>query len=189
MKHTTSTQSDFDLLVLLQKKDVSAMETLYAKYWEKLYLSAYKVLKNKIACEDIVQEIFIDLWQKPPQNPIHNLSAYLYQATKYKVFMVLRKNKISNEHLEIIKRLQQEQSSYDSRAAMELKDEIIQTLDQLPNKCREVFYMSRFQHIPNQEIADQMGISKRTVETHISHAIKYLRGVKELFILLLSSMF
>src|SRR5690554_5126548 len=67
----------------------------------------------------------------------------------------------------------------------EMSDQINRHLKNLPPKCREVFYKSRFENLKNDEIADQLNISKRTVETHISHALRYLKGVKELLIFLI----
>lgn len=180
-----NTTSDQTLLSLLKTQKEEALYLLYEKYWDDLYLQAFKVLKDTKSCEDIVQEVFIDVWKKSDQLTIQHLKAYLYQATRFKVLMVLRKGKISSEHLEVFQRIQARTDVNTVLEVQELKEQILVHLNHLPQKCREVFYKSRFEHITNQEIADQMGISKRTVETHISHAIKYLRGVKEILMLVL----
>ncbi|WP_236977144.1 RNA polymerase sigma factor [Membranihabitans maritimus] len=177
--------SDEVLLQKLRKNNQLALQELYARYWDQLYINAYKILKSKSASEDVVQEIFIDLWEKRKFNSIGNLPAYLYQATKYKTLMALRRNNIQQKHLDILENIKQEQFADSIIELKELREEVVNYLDNLPERCREVFYKSRFEHNSNQEIAEQLGISKRTVETHISNALKYLRGVKELLVMII----
>lgn len=182
---TSQNLSEDQLLKLLSKQRESALKELYNRYWEPLYFHAWKVLGDKNASEDVVQEVFIDLWEKGKFGKIENLSAYLYQAVKYKTLMALRKNRITEKHLEVIKQISPVQTFDRTLHMKELHDEITHHLEQLPPRCREVFYKSRFEHLRNEEIAEQLNISKRTVETHISHALRYLRSVKELMIMII----
>lgn len=184
--HTVSSLPDERLLILLSGKSESAFRELYQRYWVQLYTSARRVLRDEKSAEDIVQEVFIDLWKKDSYDHIENLPAYLHQAVRYKTLMALRKNKISNYHLEIYRETVPENVSNQELRFSELQEEIVYHLEQLPPRCREIFYKSRFEHMKNQEIAEQLNISKRTVETHINHALRYLKGVKELLFFLLS---
>ncbi|HLT93315.1 MAG TPA: RNA polymerase sigma-70 factor [Membranihabitans sp.] len=160
-------------------------KALYSRYWETLYLQAYRVLGDDKACEDIVQEVFIDIWEKQKLDKIENLSAYLFQSVKFKTLMALRQNKIRDRHLTIIRELSPQYTLNHNLESVVLSEHIDLHLKNLPPKCREVFYKSRFENLKNEEIADQLNISKRTVETHISYALRYLRGVKELLIFLI----
>lgn len=167
------------------RKKEFVLKELYARYWESLYLQAYRVLADDKACEDIVQEVFIDLWEKRKFDQIEDLTAYLYQCVKYKTLMALRQNKIRDRHLTIVRELIPSYTFDVQLETKEMSDQINRHLKNLPPKCREVFYKSRFENLKNDEIADQLNISKRTVETHISHALRYLKGVKELLIFLI----
>ncbi len=177
--------SEEQLLKLLSRQRESALKELYNRYWETLYINAWKVLGDEKACEDVVQEVFIDLWEKGKFSQIENLSAYLYKAVKYKTLMTLRKNRITEKHLAVLKEISPVQTIDRDLQVRELREEITYHLAQLPPRCREVFYKSRFEHLRNEEIAEQLNISKRTVETHISHALRYLRGVKELLMIII----
>lgn len=178
--------TDSQLLELLSKRNKYAFKELYSRYWDRLYLQARNILMDKNACEDVVQEVFIDLWEKKSYDQIRNFSAWIYQAVRYKTLMVLRKNNISDRHLEIFKSLTiHYQKPIQEFRLKELEKEIVSQMANLPPRCREVFYKSRFENLENQEIADQLNISKRTVETHISHALRYLKGVREFLVFVL----
>ena len=83
------------LLSSLSSGNEEALTAIYQKYWNRLFLSAYNVLKDKEACEDIVQEIFVQLWQKKEQLVIKtSLEAYLVSATRYQVFHLIKKKKL-----------------------------------------------------------------------------------------------
>lgn len=178
--------SDRQLLILLSQRREEALKELYTRYWNRLYIQARKVLDDRNACEDVVQEVFIDLWEKKSYDQIQKFSAWLHQAVRYKTLMTLRKNHINDRHLEIFQTLVPvQQTPVQEFRLRELKEEIINHMAHLPPRCREIFYKSRFENLGNQEIADQLNISKRTVETHISHALRYLKGIKEFLILIL----
>src|SRR5690606_17068747 len=100
--------SDEQLLGMLSGRKESALKELYSRYWELLYLQAYRVLGEENASEDVVQEVFIDLWEKRKFDRIEDLSAYLHQSVKYKTLMALRQNRIRARHLKIIRDLNPE---------------------------------------------------------------------------------
>lgn len=181
----TQNLSEQQLLKNLSRRKESSLKELYNRYWETLYLQAWRILQDEKASEDVVQEVFIDLWEKRKFNDIQNLSGYLYQAVKNRTLMALRKNRITEEHLNAFKKIRPVQTVDHTLQIKELRREITHHLEHLPPRCREVFYKSRFEHLKNDEIAEQLNISKRTVETHISHALRYLRGVKELLMMMI----
>ena len=188
-KHNTFSLQDQRLLRSLAGRDEKALRELYDRYWEPLYLQTFRILGNNKSSEDVVQEVFIDLWEKRKFNHIEDLCAYLFQSVKYKTLMALRHNKIQDRHLEVFRQISPTDIEDHVLQVRELREEIHHHLNKLPPRCREVFYKSRFEHLANEEIAEQLNISKRTVETHISHALRYLRGVKELlgFLLVLGA--
>lgn len=108
------------------------------------------------------------------------MEAYLYQAVKFKVLKELRKDRVRQEHESIVKAIKNEADNLQNYDSAELKEEILQQMENLPERCRNIFYKSRFENTPNREIAREMGISVRTVVTHISHALKLLRKVRRM---------
>lgn len=165
---------DQKLIKQISEGNELAFAHFYDKYWEDLFKSAFKVLKEEDACKDIVQEVFLAIWEKPNFGHVQNIEAYLHQTTKFKVLMALRKDKISSKHLETM----QELAANTTEELLEMSelDEIIgQSIKSLPERCRMVFKLSREEHLSNKEIAKRLGISIRTVETHISNALKHIR--------------
>ncbi|MEM1321513.1 MAG: RNA polymerase sigma-70 factor [Bacteroidota bacterium] len=159
----------------LDKQSEEAFRLIYDRYWSKLYQYALNVLADPSVCEDIVQEVFVSLWQKSDRSEIDHLSSYLYQATKFQVFKHLRNGKISQRHLERITVLQTHNDTEEQLVAKELESEMIKLINRLPERCRQIFLLSRFEHRSNQEIALQLGLSVQTVKNQISKALIYLR--------------
>lgn len=178
-------RTDKKLLSAIGRRDERAFKELYDRYWEPLYVHAHKVLGEGKASEDVVQEVFVDLWLKGSYNHIDNFQSYIFKSVKYKTLMALRKNRIEHHHLEEFKSIRPSHSVNHEIKSNEFREQLIHHLNKLPPRCREVFYKSRFEHFNNQEIADQLNISKRTVETHISHALRHLKRVKELLMIII----
>lgn len=166
--------ADYDLLERMRVGDVLAFELIYRKYASGLFQSAFNILKDTAICEDIIQELFITLWTKRESLAVNNLKSYLYRATRNNVLMYIRSNRvlIDIEELEV---LCSQASSSDRLHANELKYSLNQSLEQLPEKCRKIFQMSRFQELSHKEIAKELNISVKTVENQIGIALKRLK--------------
>ncbi|GAB3649760.1 RNA polymerase sigma-70 factor [Echinicola sediminis] len=177
MDRLINSPSDTQLLLRLKQEDHAAFQLIFDKYWKRLYRYAYSIYRDEAICEDCVQEIFISLWEKSKETDILHLENYLFKALKYKLSGQIKKLKFDNTHKDALKLLS-ESVSADEQSPLEYK-ELEQTLSshiaQLPGKCHEVFVLSRINHKSNSEIAQELNISKRTVETHISNALKLLR--------------
>ena len=177
--------ADEELVTLVQKGDTYAFEELFNRYWEKLFISADKFLRDEEASKDMIQDIFIDLWERRTNLLISNLNAYLIQSVKYKIASYFRKEKYLEGHQTVIDSLKTSNSTEEWLKEKELNQAISDELKNIPDRCREIFYFSRFQHLSNKEIADRFGISVRTVETQISKALKHLRANLEISTLIL----
>ncbi|MEO6731955.1 MAG: RNA polymerase sigma-70 factor [Ferruginibacter sp.] len=178
------------LLSSLSSGNEEALTFIYRKFWDRLFLSAYNVLKDKEACEDIVQEIFIQLWQKKEQLVIRtSLEAYLVSATRYQVFHLIRKG---SKRMELFENLE-ERFSADSADALlcvkETQKTIDVAVDNLPEKCKNIYKLSRENHLSYKQIAEQLQISTKTVENQLTIALKRLRNALGSFILLLLCFF
>ena len=175
---------DSDLLVRLKQDDVLAFELIYRRYASNLYQAAFNILKEPEVCEDIIQELFTDLWSKRDSLTILNLKPYLYRATRNNVLMVIRSNRIQVD----IGELEKLTSTYTSDEALmenQLQTTLDESLEQLPEKCRVIFHMSRFEHLSHKEIATQLNISVKTVENQIGIALKRLKVLLSDFIYLI----
>jgi RNA polymerase sigma-70 factor (family 1) len=164
------------LLFSLSKGNEEALKLLYQKYWQRLFMSAYNVLKDKEACEDIIQEIFIRLWQRRESlNISTSLSAYLFTATRYMVFHHLKKSTARSELFEDLEERFVTEAPNIPLYTKDLQERIHAEVENLPEKCRQIYKLSREQNLSYKAIADHLRISPKTVENQLSIALKKLR--------------
>ncbi|MCL7989170.1 RNA polymerase sigma-70 factor [Sphingobacterium sp. lm-10] len=164
-----------ELLSAFRNGDESAFAMLYDQYWEHLYLHAFRILKDRHATEDVIQDVFISLWKKHKTLKIRNLNNYLYQATRYQVFRYLRRKGYTEPltaELEFCLTTDDLQSAIQEN---ELRTWIDREVDKLPPKCREIFLLSRHQLLNNREISSRLAISVKTVENQMTIALRRLR--------------
>ncbi len=159
----------------IRSGDETAFNRIYKLHWLRLFRLACRIVEDESVAEDIVQDIFVSFWEKGCHLEINNIEAYLYQSVKFKCFMHLRSGSISRRHLEHFSRLAAEAKNTEEYALTELEDMLQQGIDSLPERCREVFYLSRVQALPNKKIAEKLHISPKTVENQITKALKQLR--------------
>lgn len=170
--------TDMDLVKRLQDNEEEALTIIYNKYWEVMYLAAYNLVKDRSVCEDIVQEVFISLWQRREKIQIKvSLKSYLYTSTVYKVYDHFNKNKkmIKDELFDGFENKIENSNPETKLMHQELISYLDTIVDSLPDKCKEVYKLSRENMLSNKEIAEQLNISQRTVEGHISKALKILK--------------
>jgi RNA polymerase sigma-70 factor (family 1) len=166
--------SDSQLIDRLRSGDQNAFTVIYDRHWESLYRTALRILEDHEQAKDVVQEAFISLFEKANTNSIRNLQAYLYQVVKYQCFMQLRSGKISEKHLSQINTIIASNELEEELHAKELQVVLDESIAALPEKCREVFYLSRVESLPNKKIAEKLNISHKTVENQITKALKIL---------------
>lgn len=167
---------DLELLNRLHQNDTQAFEKIYKKYWQNLYLTAFSILKDKQAAEDIIQDLFVQLWNKRASISITvSLNAYLTASIKHEVFRVIRKRIVEMDANELV----QSDKSYNAQEWIEYKEFLAHTqllISKLSVKCQEVFILSREDQYSHKEIAEQLKISSKTVENHIGKALGILKG-------------
>lgn len=166
---------DKELIELLRDGDIKAFEEIYNRYWLSLFNKAFQIIKDQSVAKDITQDIFVSLWTNRKKADILNLSAYLYRSIRLKVFQTLRNNNISKKHLEKIGAIAFVHNTEEQLKLNEIQSQLDLHLSNLPNKCQEIFRLSRIEHLSNREIAKKLDISLKTVEGHITYALKYLR--------------
>ncbi|RIH63577.1 RNA polymerase sigma-70 factor [Mariniphaga sediminis] len=167
-----------DLILRLKNGDQTAFELLFHFYYPGLVMYASQFTANLSDAEEIVQDFFVRFWEKHNQVlPCDSLKNYFFSSVKYGSLDFLKHQEIERKYVDEIVELSKHHLAYDTDlyVVSELQERLKQGIDLLPEKCREVFMMSRIQGLKNEEIAAELNISKRTVETQISKALKVLR--------------
>ncbi|PIB35130.1 hypothetical protein BFP72_06835 [Reichenbachiella sp. 5M10] len=155
--------------------DERSFERVFKALYQPLIRFAYQYLSDEDLAEEIVQETFTSLWQKAKDIEIKtSIKSYLYGAVRNACLNNLKHQKVVRAHEETVKH-QSDAMEEDFLELDELQDKIDRALDQLPEKCREIFEMSRFEEMKYKEIAEQLQISIKTVETQMSRALKVMR--------------
>ncbi len=162
----------------MQKGDRAAFVQLYKKYWRRLFDSAYKRLLTREECEDIVQEIFIDLWAKRDKILITaSIEAYLFGALRYQIYNRIRSRKVQESYLNSLTHTPQYQQNpiEDWFYYEELSMVLEKSIENMPEKFRRAYWLSRKENLSYKEIASQLSLPIDTVEKHIGKALKILR--------------
>lgn len=168
--------TDTNLLELLAQHDRLAFDTLYDRYWELLYHAAYKRLKDKEQCRDIIQDVFVDLWCRRGQVKISNLKAYLLTAVRFQVYKVIAKEKAGPAFFELYETIAS--SSFGAEGNImekELLHYVKAWIDVLPEKKRRIFLLHTEEDLSTKEIADELSISQKTVQNQLGTTIQRLR--------------
>lgn len=169
-------KQDEELICLLNTGDERAFTEIYNRYWDKLYYVAHKLLKDTDAAEEIVQETFLVLWKKRDSIHIQSLNHYLAAMTRYAVYRHLAKekkfSKQNNSDL-ILNTEPATEIDVDNRILLKIINKLS---DKLPEKCRLVFQYNKIQDQSLQEVADQLNISQKTAEAHLTKALRVIRA-------------
>lgn len=169
---------ELNTLKRIKQGDVKEFEKLFRKYYPVLCMFARKYVNDMDSAEEIVQDLFYKLWKDRESIDIKtSLKAYLYQSVKNKALKVIGHNAVKLKHTAYVKQdLERESvSNSNSIEATELSEAITRTLNQLPERCREIFILSRFDGLKYQEIAEKLSISIKTVEANMGKALQLFR--------------
>ncbi|MEO6282043.1 MAG: sigma-70 family RNA polymerase sigma factor [Dyadobacter sp.] len=171
-----STLPDEMLGRLLFTGDEKAYEAIYQRYWRQLFSIATWKTNSQVVAEEMVQELFMKLWENRQKTLIENPEAYLKTALRYSVVGFIRA-KLLNTQTELGEASEQ---AADLRADTEvgleeLSAALQNALSLLPEKTRLVFQMSRFEQRSTSEIAQHLGLTDRAVEYHITQSLRLLR--------------
>lgn len=168
----------------LSNGDEAAYQELFRQFYEPLCFFANKYLQDLAAAEDLVQELMSYLYENRDRIVIStSLKSFLYRSVTNRSLNQIKHEQVKAENHKDILRRADEGSFEDFMEISELQARINQLIAELPPQCERVFRMSRFEHLSNQEIADELGISKRTVETQISKALGVLRNSLKIIII------
>ena len=158
--------------------DTSAIfEQTFRAHFKSLHAYARSIIKDEATAEEIVQNIFLKLWEKKEQIlQQHSVTAYLYRAVHNESLNFLKHNKVKadyNAYATLSNKVYEQTS--DPAVIKELQQKIDKALNELPEQCRTIFYLSRFEDLKYRMIADQLGIPVKTVENQMGKALRILR--------------
>ncbi len=165
----------FSLTKRIKENDEKAFQDLFNLFWEPMFKIAMGILQDEDIAKDTLQEVWVDFWQRRMKISNSNIKAYLKQAIRYKAFNELRNRPLNDVQAAFIENLENNYQTDDLLILEETQNNISAAMENLPKRSREIFLMSREENLSNTEIANQLHISKRTVETHISIALKSFR--------------
>lgn len=148
-----------------------AFEVLYRRYWKKLFVMALNKTQDEEQAKEISQEIFVDIWERRASLNISNVAAYLHTAAKFKIISSY-KNQLQSqiEYLEI-----PDQSTSDQLDLKDFEKALLSAVQLLPDKTKEIFVQNRLEQRTVKEISQSLQIPERTIEYHITQALRFLR--------------
>jgi RNA polymerase sigma-70 factor (ECF subfamily) len=158
--------------------DEAEFERVFKTYFKNLHAYACTITKEEAAAEEVVQQVFVKLWERSEGLTISgSIAAYLYRAVYNESLNYLKHRKVRAVHQQYVEHSMKNVSEQAGKklSLKELEGRLAQALNDLPEQCRTIFQMSRFEELRYKEIADRLGISVKTVENQMGKALKLLR--------------
>lgn len=178
LKHQDITKQ---LFMLMKNDEEKAVELMFTTYYAMLCKRVNRIINNSIVSEDIVQDVFYNFWEKRNRLKIElSIGAYLNRMALNASLTYLRKvKKMSlcelNESLAYDKEATNLEREEEASSFKKLQEKIQGIIESLPPKCKIIFTMSRFEDLTNQQIADYLSISVKTVENQMTKALRVFR--------------
>lgn len=176
------------ILDKLKEGDSSAFREIYDQYWDRLYRLAVNKLPFGENAEEVVQDIFVDIWERREQLDVSNLEHYLFRSLKYKVLDFIRAQIVRRRYKDAV--MQYASENFDAPeveeelAYRELKQALQMAISELPEKTRCIFQLSRMEHLSPREISERLNIPERTVSYHLAQGVEAMRSHLREFIVL-----
>ncbi|MEN6455662.1 MAG: RNA polymerase sigma-70 factor [Prolixibacteraceae bacterium] len=169
--------NDNELILSLSEGDVKAFNELFIRYHLRVYRFAINILHSKNDAEEVVQEVFIAVWQNRHRIKPEGFTAYLFGIARNQVHSLVRKYVYFDRYLlfleknkEFVHNPVEEQIDFDA-----VQNFFSEQIDRLPERRKAIFCMSRFDQLNYKEIAQKLKISENTVDSQIRHALDTLR--------------
>ena len=170
--------TDQVLAYRLKDGDRVAFGEIYRRYWPVLWTHALKMIRNEDDARDVIQELFVGLWERSEQlNPEANLAGYLYTMLRNRILDLIEQQKVRAGHLESLAQYvtRSDRTVLETIAEKELMQALSREVAQLPPRMRRIFELRTKEHLSYKEIAEHLDISDKTVKKQISNAIKIIR--------------
>ena len=163
--------------VLLNKDKEAEFEKVFKAHFKPLHAYANTLVKDDVMAEEMVQNVFCRLWEKTDQIEIReSVSGYLYRSVYHESLNYLKHLKVRDAHRTYVNhRMETTPSTSHPLELKELEQRLEKALQELPEKCRTIFQMSRFEELKYQEIADRLHLPVKTIENQMGKALRLLR--------------
>ena len=156
--------------------DKAAFEDIFNAYYRALTMYANTILKDMDDAEDIVQQVFVSMWEKRLVLDIHtSFRAMLYKSVHNACLNRIKQQQVRSTHAKEVQLYAEIATSYEEMQKNELQNKIDDALNVLPEQCAKIFKLSRFEQLKYQEIANQLGLSVKTIENQMGKALKIMR--------------
>jgi RNA polymerase sigma-70 factor (ECF subfamily) len=169
---------DEQIALRLTKRDEAAFEQVFKTHYKNLYAYAFTMLKDEDEAHEVVPQVFFKVWERSEQLSFSGpVAAYLYRAVHNESLNFLKHQKVKAGHQMHVAYIMKDKSeqAHGKLTGKELEKKFREALNELPEQCRTVFQLSRFENLKYREIADKLDISVKTVENHMVKALKLLR--------------
>ena len=180
--------AETDIMQALQNGDEGAMEMLFRNYYRRLCTYTNTILNDPDESEEIVQQVFVQMWEKRETMQINtSVQSYLFRAVRNNSLNRIKHEKVRRQYVDEVTSL-----ANDSEPASgmtfhnELQSQIMKAIESLPEQCRLIFKLSRFEELKYAEIADQLGISVKTVENQMGKALRIMRESLKDYLVIIS---
>lgn len=181
-------ETDQELFTRLRTGEATALDELFRRHYANLCRVALRFVNNEQEAEDIVQELFVSIWEKreKQRDDLESVGPYLRRATRNRSLNYLRDRKrIPVDDGEVPMTIPTPDQADAALEQEELRQQIHGAIDSLPERCRLVFVMSKIEDMSHKEIASSLDISQKTVENQMTRAYRYLRQLLGLVLLIM----
>ena len=170
---------DDELWDAVKRDEAAAFKALYDRHWQTIFSTAFSYLHDRESCIEIVQDIFLSIWLKRHHLEMGSIYHYLTAAARYQVYKrIQQKGNLKVIYTDSVRETAGRSALNEGEHNIrydELQARVDHHLLHLPDRCREIFTLSRKENLSIAEIAERLGISKRTVENQLTRALQHLR--------------
>lgn len=169
--------SDVEIIKAIGKGNSVVFRKVFIAHYDSLCRYACTILKNAEEAEDVVQSMFVKIWEKRGELEVkHTIRSYLFKAVYHQCINLLEHRTVKLKHQVHIANELHAETQLPETFQQELEENVVAAINGLPEQCRIIFMMSRYDELRYAEIASQLNISVNTVENQISKALKILRA-------------
>lgn len=181
-------KNEIEILKRLSEDDQESFKYIFSSFYSKVRTFAYGFLKDYDEADDVTQMIFIKVWEKRKLFvAVNNFDSYLFSLSKRTIYNYIESKHIINIPIDEADDPFFEDTPYEQLIAKDLSLLIDMVVDSMPPQRRTIYRMSRIEGLSNDEISEKLGLQKKTVENHLNLALKELRNVISVLILVLMS--
>ena len=166
------------LIQSLARRDEASFEQVFKTHFKNLHAYACTITREESAAEEVVQQVFVKLWERSEGLSISgSVAAYLYRAVYNESLNYLKHQKVRSAYGQHVVHTMKNETEHAGKKLQlkELEGRLAEAMNDMPEQCRTIFQLSRFEELRYREIADRLGLSIKTVENQMGKALKILR--------------